>query len=269
MAATLAEPTQKLVDVQGSADDRNIYINRVGIKDLRYPIRLEVGDSIQSTVATLDMVVGLDASQKGTHMSRFVEVLEDNELPFSLGSFKDLLVKTQSRLEATVARIDMSFPFFITKAAPVSKVKSLMDYHGRLIGEVNGNDIDVVVKLEIPVTTLCPCSKAISDYGAHNQRSLVTLNVRYTDELDIMDLIHLVEEQASCEIYPLLKRDDEKYVTEKAYDNPVFVEDVVRNITAKLLERRNIVWFTVESENFESIHNHSAYAMVEQDRRAG
>jgi GTP cyclohydrolase I len=195
-------------------------------------------------------------------MSRFVEILNQHEREITVKSFREMLGEMTERLDAESGYIEMNFPYFVNKEAPISKVRSLMDYEVTFIGEITGDVTAMTVKVVVPVTSLCPCSKNISDYGAHNQRSHVTLTVRVDSFIWIEDLIDLVEKQASCEIYGLLKRPDEKYVTERAYDNPKFVEDMVRDIAAKLNEDERINAYIVESENFESIHNHSAYALI-------
>ena len=195
-------------------------------------------------------------------MSRFVEILNQHEREITVKSFREMLGQMTERLDAESGYIEMNFPYFVNKEAPISKVKSLMDYDVTFIGEITGATTMMTVKVVVPVTSLCPCSKNISDYGAHNQRSHVTLTVRVESFVWIEDLIDLVEKEASCEIFGLLKRPDEKYVTERAYDNPKFVEDMVRDIAARLNQDSRITAYTVESENFESIHNHSAYALI-------
>lgn len=255
-------------DVQGSQDTRQIDIDRVGIKDIKHPVVVkDRSGREQHTVARFNMYVGLPQQFKGTHMSRFVEVLNDHEYEISVESFNRMLSEMTELLEAEQGRIEMSFPYFVEKAAPVSKVKSLLDYEVSLIGELKKPDPITSVKVVVPVTTLCPCSKNISDYGAHNQRSHVTIEAQIENFVWIEELIDLVEETASCELYGLLKRPDEKYVTERAYDNPRFVEDMVREVAIRLNEDDRIIAYTVESENFESIHNHSAYALVSRDKR--
>ncbi|HEA25686.1 MAG TPA: GTP cyclohydrolase I FolE2 [Ectothiorhodospiraceae bacterium] len=256
-----------IADVQNSADTRQIAINKVGIKSVRHPVRIQDrngGD--QYTVANFNMYVNLPHNFKGTHMSRFVEIINNHEREISVKSFKDMLTEMTERLEAESGHIEMTFPYFVNKAAPVSGVKSLMDYEVTFIGEVINGDPQLRVKVVVPVTSLCPCSKKISDYGAHNQRSHVTLTVGTNSFVWIEDLIDLVEEEASCELFGLLKRPDEKYVTERAYDNPKFVEDAVRDVAVRLNNDERITDYIVESENFESIHNHSAYALIEHTK---
>jgi GTP cyclohydrolase I len=255
-------------DVQATADKRKIAINKVGIKDIRHPVRVsDRSGGEQHTVANFNMYVDLPHHFKGTHMSRFVEILNQHEHEITVQSFKEILQEMTNRLQAESGHIEMSFPYFITKKAPVSKVQSLMDYQVTFLGEVKQGNPRITVKVVVPVTSLCPCSKQISDYGAHNQRSHVTVTVRIESFVWIEDIIDLVEEEASCEIYGLLKRPDEKYVTERAYDNPKFVEDMVRDIAARLNPDDRISAYMIESENFESIHNHSAYAMIERDKQ--
>jgi GTP cyclohydrolase I len=255
--------SEEIEDVQNIADKRHIAIDKVGIKDIKHPI--VVGDRSsgeQHTIANFNMYVNLPHQFKGTHMSRFVEILNKHEREVTVKSFREMLGEMTERLQAESGYIEMDFPFFVNKEAPMSKVRSLMDYQVSFIGEITGDKTDIVVKVVVPVTSLCPCSKNISDYGAHNQRSHVTLTVRVDSFIWVEDLIDLVEEEASCEIFGLLKRPDEKYVTERAYDNPKFVADIVRGISARLNEDDRINAYTVESENFESIHNHSAYALI-------
>ena len=256
-----------LHDEQSSPDTRAIPINQVGIKDILHPIDfVDRNGEPQSTVARLTMTVNLPPEVKGTHMSRFVHVLQDHRKAISLTSFSGLLRNMATRLDAEEGFIDMSFPFFRDKAAPVSGVRSFLDYQVQLLGRINRGDTRMTVRIDIPVTSLCPCSKSISDYGAHNQRSRITLSVTMAKPLWVEDLIEMAEAQASCELYGLLKRPDEKYVTERAYDNPKFVEDMVRDLAMRLNEDDRVQAYKVESENFESIHNHSAYACIEKDK---
>ena len=248
-------------------DTRAIPINKVGIKDILHPIQfVDRSGYAQSTVACITMTVNLDPEVKGTHMSRFVEVLEQNRDALSLKSFHALLRAMTGRLDAEKGYIEMSFPFFMPKTAPASGVRSYLDYKVVLRGQINSNDSRLEVGITVPVTSLCPCSKSISDYGAHNQRSHITLTVTMAKPVWIEELIEMAEQQASCELYGLLKRADEKYVTERAYDNAKFVEDMVRDIAIQLNDDDRIRTYRVESENFESIHNHSAYACVEKDK---
>ena len=254
-------------DVQSSRDTRQIPINKVGIKDIRHPVRVRdrsMGE--QHTIACFNMYVNLPHNFKGTHMSRFVEILNQHEREISVESFKEMLKEMAERLEAESGHIEMRFPYFVNKTAPVSKVESLMDYDVTFIGEVHNGVVEMAIKVVIPVTSLCPCSKKISDYGAHNQRSHVTVNARIRDFIWIEEIIEMVEQEASCELFGLLKRPDEKQVTERAYDNPKFVEDMVRDVAAQLNNEDRIKSYVVESENFESIHNHSAYALIEKNK---
>lgn len=262
-----AKALAEVEDVQARADTRHLPINRVGIKDIRHPVRVKdrsAGE--QHTIATFNMYVSLPHNFKGTHMSRFVEILHA-EREISVESFRHMLESMAERLEADAGHIEMSFPYFIMKRAPVSGVESLMDYRASLIGERHDGVTDLWVRVVVPVTSLCPCSKRISDYGAHNQRSHVTITAQLLDHMWIEELIEIAEQEASCELYGILKRPDEKHVTERAYDNPKFVEDMVRDVATRLNAEKRIVAYVVESENFESIHNHSAYALIERDKR--
>ena len=263
------EKASAIPDVQGSLDRRHIAIDKVGIKDIRHPIRIrDKSVGTQHTVATLNMYVSLPHNFKGTHMSRFVEILNRHEREISVESFEPMLREMVKRLEAKSGHLEMCFPYFIAKTAPVSGVQSLMDYETTFIGTLaKDGHYEFTVKVVVPVTSLCPCSKEISAYGAHNQRSHVTVTAVIRRLMWIEEIVQLVESQASCEVYGLLKRPDEKFVTERAYDNPKFVEDMVRDVAALLNAEPRIDAFVVESENFESIHNHSAYALIERDKR--
>lgn len=266
---TISEATPLAIpDIQASGDTRRIPINKVGIKAIRHPIHFaDRAGQPQPTVAHFDMYVDLAHDTKGTHMSRFVDILNSDQDALSVRSFEGLLERVLRRLEAERAYVDAQFTYFVSKRAPVSGVASLMDYDIRLSGEATAEGSEVETKVLVPVTSLCPCSKEISEYGAHNQRSHVTVAVRTREPIWVEDLIELAESQASCELYGLLKRPDEKYVTERAYDNPKFVEDMVRDVAGRLKRDERVLAFRVESENFESIHNHSAYAMIELDKR--
>ena len=266
-----APVVRDIPDVQGREDTRRIAIDRVGIKDIRHPVVVkDRAGREQHTVATFNMYVGLPHNFKGTHMSRFVEILNNHEYEISVESFNNMIAEMTDVLEAERGHIEMNFPYFVEKAAPVSGVRSLMDYAVTFVGEIHEHRRpEVSVKVVVPVTTLCPCSKNISDYGAHNQRSHVTVDVKIGEFVWIEELIDIVEAVASCELYGLLKRPDEKYVTEHAYDNPRFVEDMVRDVALRLNEDDRIRAYTVESENFESIHNHSAYALIRRDKDSG
>lgn len=259
--------TDTIPDVQNSEDHRKIPIDKVGIKDIRHPVKVsDRSGTAQGTIARLNMYVGLPQQYKGTHMSRFVEVLNTHDYSINVKSFGQMLDEMTRALEAPSGYIEMSFPYFVKKSAPVSGVKSLLDYEVTFTGEVVNGRHDIAIKVVVPVTSLCPCSRDISERGAHNQRSHVTVTVKTAGDIWIEDLIDLVESAASCELYGLLKRPDEKYVTEKAYDNPKFVEDMVRDIAILFNNDERIRSYVIESENFESIHNHSAYAMLSQTK---
>jgi GTP cyclohydrolase I len=256
-------------DVQGRQDTRRIPIDRVGIKDIYHPVRVKVrSGGEQHTIANFNMYVHLPHNFKGTHMSRFVEILNEHEQEISVESFNAMLEQMALRLDSEAGHLEMSFPYFIMKKAPVSGVQSLLDYRATLAGELKDGRVETWLKVIVPVTSLCPCSKKISDYGAHNQRSHITIRVRIAEHVWLEELIDVAEQEASCELYGILKRPDEKFVTERAYDNPKFVEDMVRDIALRLNADERIRAYGVESENFESIHNHSAYARVERDKDA-
>ncbi|CAN5735606.1 GTP cyclohydrolase FolE2 [soil metagenome] len=253
-----------LHDTQSQRDARGIPIDRVGVKNIRFPLRIKDRDQLeQSTIAMVSLAVDLPHQFKGTHMSRFVEALHAHGSALTVADIAAMPRDLMKRLHADKAHVVFQFPYFRSKVAPVSRAKGLMDYG--VIFEVNAEaeKLDFVVTVEVPVATLCPCSKAISDRGAHNQRGVVTFAVRFNKPIWIEDLIELVESSASCELYSVLKRPDEKHVTERAYDNPVFVEDLVRNVALQAKKHPDITWFRVEAENFESIHNHNAWAVVE------
>jgi len=256
-------------DVQSSADTRHIAIDKVGIKDIKHPVCVsDRSGREQNTIANFNMYVNLPHNFKGTHMSRFVEILNEHEYEITVQSFKTMLKEMINRLEAQSGHIEMTFTYFVRKTAPMSEVKSLLDYEVTFIGEITEHRTpDISVKVVVPVTSLCPCSKQISRYGAHNQRSHVTVNAKTNGFLWIEDLIDMVESQASSQLYGLLKRPDEKFVTEQAYENPKFVEDMVRDVAAKLNSDERVASYIIESENFESIHNHSAYAMIANDKQ--
>jgi len=261
-------PTNVMPDVQSYHDARQIAIDKVGLKAIRHPIRVaDKNGGVQHTIATFNMYVYLPHHFKGTHMSRFVEILNSYEREFSVESFEAMMRQMVERLEAKSGHVEMSFPYFITKKAPVSGVESMIDYDITFIGEIKDGEYLQTIRAVVPVTSLCPCSKQISDYGAHNQRSHVTLTVRTNRFVWIEDLVRFAEDNGSCELYGLLKRPDEKYVTERAYDSPKFVEDMVRDVAAALNQDARIDAYIVEAENFESIHNHSAYALIERDKK--
>ena len=256
-------------DVQGRADSRQVPINRVGIKDVFHPVRVkDRSTGEQHTVANFNMYVALPHNFKGTHMSRFIEVLHRNEREISVESFRDMLIEMTDKLDAKSGHIEMNFPYFVMKQAPVSRVESLMDYKASLIGELHDGKLELWLKVVVAATSLCPCSKSISDYGAHNQRSHITIKARVEGHMWLEELIDIAEEEASCQVYGILKRADEKFVTERAYDNPKFVEDTVRDIAVRCNNEERIRAYVVETENFESIHNHSAYALIERDKDA-
>ena len=257
-----------LTDTQSERDDRQLPIDRVGVRNLRFPLRIRDRDSaVQHTVATVSLAVDLPHHYKGTHMSRFVEVLHAHGTELTVATIAGMPQELIKKLHADKAHVEFRFPYFRAKKAPVSGAEGLLDYG--VVFEVNAEKVssDFVLTVEVPVTTLCPCSKAISARGAHNQRGIVTLAVRFSEPVWIEDLIELVETSASAQLYSLLKRPDEKFVTEAAYDNPVFVEDLVRNVAQKVKSHPRITWFRVEAENFESIHNHNAWAMIESPKK--
>lgn len=265
-----APPAPKLPDIQKTPDDRGIAINEVGICDLTYPIVvLDRANQRQRVAAMISMSVNLPHHAKGTHMSRFLEVLAEHQSGITKGTLPAILTEMKKRLNANSARIEMEFTVFLERIAPVSGLTAPMDYRCAFIGDSSRTEEQVEVRVSVPVSTLCPCSKMISDYGAHNQRGYITISARANRSDDgkwqmlwIEDLIEVAEKSASAPIYPLLKRTDERHVTMQAYDNPVFVEDVVRNAAALLREDSRIAWFEVRAVNLESIHNHSAFAVV-------
>jgi len=255
-----------MIDIQNSRDYRQVEINKVGVKNIQYPITvLDKRNRVQNTVGKVSMYVNLPHHFKGTHMSRFIEILNEYRGTINIEAIATILNKMKEKLNAHSAYLEVEFPYFIEKRAPISGAKSLMEYTCRFQASLTNGHHSLVVGLTVPVTTLCPCSREISQKGAHNQRSLVTVKVAFRKFFWIEDLIRIIENSASAGVFSLLKRSDEKFLTEKAYDNPMFVEDVVRNIALHLNARRNITWFRVESENLESIHNHNAYACVEKE----
>ncbi|MCA3177387.1 MAG: GTP cyclohydrolase FolE2 [Burkholderiaceae bacterium] len=253
-----------LPDVQSHADRRNLAIQRVGVKDITHPLTVLTARGPQPTVASVDMYVALPPDVKGTHMSRFLEVLAAAHEPVSPAMLQRLMTTMLARLDADAGYVEMRLPYFVMKTAPVSGVESLMDYRVTMRVEAKAGTTTVTMQVLVPVTSLCPCSKNISEYGAHNQRSHVTIAATLRDELPVEALIAVAEGAASCELWGLLKRPDEKYVTERAYDNPKFVEDLVRDVALGIEAIDAVSAYTVESENFESIHNHSAYARIER-----
>jgi len=255
----------KLHDKQSERDDRELRIDKVGVRGLRFPIQVrDKARAVQNTVATIGMFVDLPKEFKGTHMSRFIEVLNAHGNIVHVENINDILHAMQRKFQAATSHLEMEFPYFMVKKAPVSGMESVMDYVARFDATACHKDIDFVLTVRARVTTLCPCSKAIAAYGAHNQRGEVTVQIRSTKAVWIEDLIEVIESSASSELFALLKRQDEKAVTERAYDNPVFVEDLVRNIALKLNAHPDVSWYKAEAENHESIHNHNAYACIEK-----
>lgn len=253
-----------MIDIQNQTDHRNQEINKVGVKSIRYPIIvLDKAKGLQHTVASINMYVDLPHRFRGTHMSRFVEILNKYRGEIAIKTFSRILNEVKQKLHAKTAHLEVEFPYFIEKKAPVSGARGLMEYVCRFCGSSNEKE-DFYLGVRVPLMTVCPCSKEISDFGAHNQRSVVTVHVRFRRFIWIEDIIRTIEESASSDVFSILKRPDEKLVTERAYQNPMFVEDVVREVASKLSRDSNITWFTVESENFESIHNHNAYAYIER-----
>lgn len=266
----MAQSTNALADVQNSADERGIALDQVGVRDLKYPITvLDRNDETQQTVAEISMSVGLPHHFKGTHMSRFIEVLNQYRGEFTMRTLPDLLETLRGRLDAEQARIEVTFPYFMERTAPVTEKKALMDYDCSFIGTVNGEGSTFTLGVRVPVTSLCPCSKEISDQGAHNQRGHVDIQVRSVRDSDgapkliwIEELVDMAEASASAPLYPLLKRPDERHVTMQAFENPAFVEDITRDMALHLKEDERVAWFHLEVVNFESIHNHNAFAEV-------
>ena len=255
----------KLQDKQSERDHRQLRLDKVGVRGLRFPIQVrDKAHAVQNTVATIGLLVDLPKEFKGTHMSRFIEVLNAHGSVIHVENLREILLALQAKLNAAKSHLEMEFPYFMSKRAPVSGKESLMDYTARFDAWACAKEIDFVLTVKANVTTLCPCSKAISARGAHNQRGEVTVQVRFKNPIWIEDLIEIMESSASSELYALLKREDEKAVTERAYDNPVFVEDLVRNVAVKLNAHPDVTWYKVEAENQESIHNHNAYACIEK-----
>ena len=268
-APTAAEKSQKaaMPDMQKRPDHRRIPISKVGVKDISYPIVvMDKNHALQHTVARINMYVDLPHHFKGTHMSRFVEILNRHREHIALDKLEIILEEMKTKLGSASAHLEIQFPYFIDKRAPVSGATGLMEYTCEFSASMT-DKLDFVLGIKVPLTSLCPCSKELSSFGAHNQRSVMTVQVRYDDFIWIEDLVELIEQCGSSPLYSLLKREDEKFVTEQAYENPRFVEDMVREAYSRLSALENITWFSVEAENFESIHNHSAYAAVELDRR--
>ncbi len=254
------------IDIQNLNDNRKVTIDKVGVKGVKYPIIVEDRtNETQHTIADLDIFVELPHHHRGTHMSRFIEILNEYHQRNVISEIENFVLETKKRLDADSAFVNIAFPYFINKTAPVSAIKSLMSYDCFFIAS-HQDEFEMQIGVKVPITTVCPCSKEISEYGAHNQRSIVTVTIKYSEYVWLEELIEIVESAASCEVYSLLKRSDEKYVTEKGYDNPKFVEDIVRDVVVELRKDSRITEYSVESENFESIHNHSAYASVTSGR---
>jgi GTP cyclohydrolase I len=254
-------------DIQNSRAIRQIDIDKVGVKGIRYPIVvLDKVEKIQHTIASFNMYVNLPHKFKGTHMSRFVEILNEYRNEIDIRNFDVILDKMKKSLDAKSAHIEIEYPYFLKKRAPVSGEESLMEYTCSYLC-YSGKKKEFIVGIKVPITSLCPCSKEISDFGAHSQRSYANVRLLYKKFFWIEDIINLIEDSASADVYSMLKRSDEKWLTERAYNNPMFVEDVVREISGRLIEMKVFKWFSVESENIESIHNHSAYAFIEWGKR--
>ena len=252
-------------DTQSERDERHLAIQRVGVRGVRYPLQLRVAGAVQSTAALWSLDVALPAEQKGTHMSRFVAWLEENTQPLDAATLRTRHAQMLDKLHAAEGCVEAAFSFFLRKRAPVSGLASLLDYQGRWIAETRGGVTSIWAEVGVPVKSLCPCSKEISDYGAHNQRSLVTIRAELLQPVEWHELVRFAEDAASCEIWPMLKRADEKWVTERAYENPKFVEDLVRDVALRLNQDARIGRYGVDVENFESIHNHSAWARIERN----
>jgi len=253
-----------LRDIQSERDYRNLAINRVGVKDISYPVVvLDRAEGEQHTVARVNMYVNLPHHFRGTHMSRFIEILNTYRKGISTLNIREILDAMKDQLDAETAHFEIEFPYFITKEAPVSRERAKMEYTCRLTA--NSDNDYYLLEVKVPVLSLCPCSKEISQYGAHNQRSILSVSIKARERIWIEDIVNVAEQSASSDVFSILKREDEKYITEKAYENPVFVEDIVRNAAERLKKIEGLLWFSVESENMESIHNHSAYAQIEMD----
>jgi GTP cyclohydrolase IB len=262
------QSSQPLVDIQSSPDIRQITIDKVGVRGVKYPIMvLDRKNEVQHTIGDFTLTVDLPHHFKGTHMSRFVEVLSEHQEEVSVHALPKILERLRERLKAEKAHLEVFFPFFLMKKAPVTGKGAMMEYRCGFIAESNAQS-DFIMSLAVPVTTLCPCSKEISAYGAHNQRGLVSVKLRFNGHLWLEEVIEMIESRASCELFPLLKRPDEKWVTERAYDNPRFVEDMVREVALAFDAEDRITWYEIEVENFESIHAHNAYAYLQRDKRS-
>jgi len=265
LRASRRKPVMKLHDKQSEPDYRELPIDKAGVRGLRFPITVRDKErTVQNTVATIGMFVDLPKEFKGTHMSRFIEVLNAHGNVIHVENINDILLAMQEKFAAATSHLEIEFPYFMVKKAPVTGMEGVMDYVARFDAAACRKEIDFVLTVKARVTTLCPCSKAIASYGAHNQRGDVTVQIRSRKAVWIEDLIGMIESSGSSELYALLKRQDEKAVTERAYDNPVFVEDLVRNVALKLNAHPDVTWYKVEAENHESIHNHNAYACIEK-----
>ncbi|RKX60067.1 MAG: GTP cyclohydrolase I FolE2 [Thermodesulfobacteriota bacterium] len=257
----------KLPDIQSTPPEEKIPLDKVGIKNLKYPIKVfDRAKGFQSTIGEINLYVNLPSYFKGTHMSRFVEVLNEFKDEIHIKNIHKLLKKLKEKLNAKSSYVEINFPYFIEKKAPVTQTVGLMGYQAFLKASLHKEKKDFIIGVKVPVMTLCPCSKSISEYGAHNQRGIVTIAVRFKKFIWLEELIEIAEKSASAPIYPVLKRADEKFITEKSYENPKFVEDVVRAVASELLKNDEIIWFSVEVENFESIHEHNAYAFLEIEK---
>ncbi len=270
-AAGTAARRDPIPDVQASADSRQVAIDKVGVKDVTYPMCLRTRDGgKQTTVSRINMYVALPHYQKGTHMSRFLEVLNEHAgnavEPLTPDRIPQIAKAICARLNAEIAHFEADFTYFVNKLSPVTKSQGLMDYAVRFVAESNGHD-DFIMTVSAPATSLCPCSKEISRFGAHNQRCRIEASIRFTNMVWIEDLIDHLERAASVPVFAVLKRPDEKFVTEAAFENPKFVEDIVRDLAIRLDGDDRITWYSINSENFESIHNHNAYAQLTRDKR--
>lgn len=268
--SSVQRPPVPMPDVQSSSDLRQVPIDKVGVRNITYPITLRcpMTGGVQHTVARVNMYVRLPHHQKGTHMSRFLEVLNDHYDAIQANQIKKICREMKTRLEAEEAHLEVSFPYFIQKKAPVSGATGLLDIQVTFHAAANEHE-DFIMGVKVPATSLCPCSKEISDYGAHNQRCEIEARIRLAPgkNMWIEELFDIVERAASTQVFAVLKRPDEKWVTEAAYDNPKFVEDIVRDLAVALNDEQRVVWYQITSENFESIHNHNAYAFIERDKR--
>ncbi len=257
----------KLPDIQNLRPLSELPIDKVGIRNLRYPIKvLDKVKGLQATIGEFNLYVDLPSHFKGTHMSRFIEVLNEFKEEINIKNIHQILAKLKKKLNAQSAHLEVFFPYFIEKKAPITGIPSLMEYQAFMKAELVKGKKDLIIGVKVPVMTLCPCSKSISRYGAHNQRGSITIGVRFNKFLWLEELIEIAERCASSPVYPLLKRADEKFVTERSYENPKFVEDVVRDVAMELMKRKEIYWFQVEVENMESIHSHNAYAFIQYSK---